>query len=62
LTTTELLTHIEERWGREAIGELAPVVERAEWVKFGLHRPDADVAEADLERTAAWIGAASEAR
>jgi hypothetical protein len=62
LTSGELLGRIEARWGREAVGSLGAVIEVAERVKFGLHRPKAEVAEADWERTAAWIRATPETR
>jgi hypothetical protein len=62
LTSTELLETLETRWGKDAPGELAGVVDLAERVKFGLHRPAAEVADADLERTASWIRRSPESR
>jgi hypothetical protein len=55
LTSTELLAVIEERWGRGMGDSIAPVVERAERVKFGMLRPEPDAAERDLAALRDWI-------
>lgn len=55
LTSSELVARIEGRWGAGAIDKLRPAVWSAERVKFGTHRPSADVAERDWTVIRDWI-------
>jgi hypothetical protein len=55
LTSTELLSRLEERWGADRIAALGGTVRTAERVKFGSDRPAPDAAEADWTTVRHWI-------
>jgi len=55
LTSTELLSRLEERWGPERTAPLGAAVRKAERVKFGSDRPAPDAAEADWAAVRHWI-------
>jgi hypothetical protein len=55
LTSTELLGRLMERWGADRVAALRDAVWSAERVKFGSHRPEPPVAEADWATVRGWI-------
>jgi hypothetical protein len=57
LTSGELLRELEGRWGEKRVAPLVSAVHTAERVKFGLHRPEGDAAEADWKAIREWINA-----
>jgi hypothetical protein len=57
LTTTELVERLRERAG-SGVERIAPAMTRAERVKFGSEKPDADAAERDWSALREWVRAA----
>lgn len=55
LTSSELVDHMQERWGAVRVETLRPAVWAAERVKFGTHRPGPKTAEADWAVVRDWI-------
>jgi hypothetical protein len=55
LTSTELLSRLEERWGADRTAALSEAVRTAERVKFGSDRPEPEAAEADWATVRHWI-------
>jgi hypothetical protein len=60
LTSTELVSKLEERWGAGGIETLVSTVELAERVKFGDEQPEAEAAERDWSTIRNWIRRAPE--
>jgi hypothetical protein len=60
LTSTELLSEIESRWGAKRAEGLREAIGTAETAKFGAHRPSAENAEADWTSVRDWIRSAPE--
>lgn len=61
LTSRELMSRMQERWGREVVEPLAGTVEAAERVKFGGERPGPEAAEEDWRTIREWVRDAPEA-
>ncbi len=61
LTSTELMTRLDERWTAAELERLASAVATAERVKFGRHLPSPEVAEGDWAVVREWIREAPEA-
>jgi hypothetical protein len=61
LTSSELVSRIEGRFGAGLVEKLRPAIWSAERVKFGTHRPTPGTAEQDWTVIRDWIRALPEA-
>ena len=55
LTSNELIERLRSRWGSSSVEDLGSAVSVAEWVKFGRHRSEAEVAEGHWTTIRDWI-------